>query len=269
MVDVREPDEFERSHIPGAVLMPLSGIGNSLAGLPKDRPIVAICLRGRRSAKAARLLRKAGFAEMYSLTGGMLAWPYESARQAPFMDSLLPDGENLWIDHMDLYPFIDRINRAGVPVYLSVGWYDVFTKDAFLWYDNLTVPKRLTVRPLDHSGAEKSSYDLDYGAEARRWFDHWLHRKLGRAPFKNLGLPYHSHFRTDLAPIPAGKPVELLFDILPTSYRFHKGSRLRVTIVCADADNFETPTVSPAPKLRILRDQAHPSYIALPIAEAE
>jgi len=77
VLDVRGPDEFSRGHISGAILVPLEKLRDSLDTLPKDRPIVAVCLRGRRSAKAARMLCKAGFAEVYNLSGGMLAWPYE------------------------------------------------------------------------------------------------------------------------------------------------------------------------------------------------
>jgi len=349
----------------------------------------------------------------------------------PFRDSILPNGKLLW-ELMALYPFIERINRSGIPVYMMTGWYDIFLADMFLWYDNLTVPKRLTVRPLDHSGMDASGFDLDFGAEAQRWFDCWLksidngimkeppihyyvmgvpkkeawqtsnqwplakqklkpfyfsegktgsvasvndgslaiespsapdafdaytldytttsgkksrwvavdeahdypdmrandeksltyttspletdvevtghpvvhlwlmtaapdldvfvyleevdrsgkstyitegtlrasHRKLSKAPFNNLGLPYHSHYHKDLMPIQAGDPVELVFNLLPTSYRFHKGNRIRITIAFADADNFETPVLNPAPKLHLLRDKDHPSFIQLPVVQS-
>ena len=348
----------------------------------------------------------------------------------PFRDSILPDGEFLW-EVMSLYPFIERINRSGIPIYMTTGWYDILMSDMFLWYDNLTVPKRLTVRPLDHSGMDATQFDLDYEAEAQRWFDRWLkdidngimeeppihyyvmgvpkkeawqtsnqwplekqklkpfyfskgktrsvasvndgflttespsvpdafdvytvdytttsgkksrwvaveeehdypdmrandekaltyttspletdvevtghpvahlwissdapdldmfvyleevdhngkstyitegtlrasHRKLCQAPFNNLGLPYHSHYQSDLLPIPAGEPVELVFSLLPTSYQFHKGSRIRITVVCADAHNFDTPVIDPAPKLQLLRSMSHPSLIQLPVAQ--
>jgi len=351
--------------------------------------------------------------------------------QYPFRDSILPDGRFLW-KLMSLYPLIDRVNNSGIPVYMTTGWYDIFLGDMFLWYDNLTVPKRLTVRPLDHSDMDATQFDLDYEAEAQRWFDCWLkgtdngimeeqpihyyvmgvpekeawqtsnqwplakqklkpfyfskgktrsvtsvndgflttksppapdafdvytvdytttsgkksrwvavdevhdypdmrandekaltyttspletdvevtghpvahlwlttdapdldmfvyleevdrsgkstyitegalrasHRKLSKAPFNNLGLPYHSHYQSDLTPIPAGEPVELAFSLLPTSYQFHKGSRIRITVVCADADNFDTPVIDPAPKLQLLRGLNHPSFIQLPVAQS-
>ncbi len=353
------------------------------------------------------------------------------AAKYPFRDSKLPNGKSLW-EIMSLYPFIDRINRSGIPIYMTTGWYDIFSGDMFLWYDNLTVPKRLTVRPLDHSGMDATQFDLDYGAEARRWFDYWLkgidngiveeppihyyvigvpkkeawqtakqwplewvkptrfyfnkgktgsitsvndgflttesppapdafdvyavdytttsgkksrwmavdeahdypdmhtndrkaltyttspletdvevtghpvahlwlttdapdldvfvyleevdrdgrstyitegdlrasHRNLSKAPFNNLGLPYHSHYKSDLSPIPVGEPIELLFSLLPTSYRFHKGSRIRISLVCADADNFDTPVINPAPKLQLLRGMDLPSFIQLPVAQS-
>jgi hypothetical protein len=333
---------------------------------------------------------------------------------------------------MALYPFIERINRSGTPIYMTSGWYDIFVGDVFLWYDNLTVPKRLTVRPLDHSGMDATQFDLDYGAEAQRWFDYWLkgiengimdeppihyyvmsvpkheawqnanqwplakqtltpfyfsegvtgsvasvndgflstesptasdafdiytvdysttsgkssrwvaveevrdypdmranderaltyttsplegdmeitghpvvhlwlvtdapdldvfvyleevdrsgksayitegtlrasHRQLCQAPFDNLGLPYHSHYQSDLAPIPAKEPIELVFSLLPTSHQFHSGNRIRITVACSDEDNFDTPVIDPSPRLQLLRGANHPSFIQLPLAQS-
>lgn len=92
------------------------------------------------------------------------------------------------------------------------------------------------------------------------------HRKLSQAPFNNLGLPFHSHYKSDLMPIQAGEPIELVFSLLPTSHRFHKGNSIRITVAFADADNFETPVIDPAPKLRLLRHVNHQSFIQLPVA---
>jgi len=347
-----------------------------------------------------------------------------------FRDSTTSDGNKIWEGPANLYPLLDRINKSGIPVYMTTGWYDLFSgaHDMFLWYANLTLPRRLLVRPADHSEVEKNQFDLDYGAEAHRWFDYWLkgidngimnepsiyyyvmgtskkdawrtsnqwppanqkltrfyfgegkpgsvastndgflrpeppghkdaadaytvdysttsgkysrwyavnwprnypnmqtndqkaltyttrpleadtevtghpvvhlwfvtdapdldlfvylevvdgsrstyltegnlrasHRTLSEAPFNNLGLPYRRHYKSDLAPIPAGKPVELVFNLLPTSYLFRAGNRIRITVTCADADNFETPALDPAPKIHLLRDAAHASFVELPI----
>jgi putative CocE/NonD family hydrolase len=350
------------------------------------------------------------------------------AMQSPFVDSIASDGI-AHIASMDLYPFVDRINHSHTAVYLTVGWYDVFTADMFYWYNNLSVPKRLTVRPTDHTQVSANLADLNYGTEALRWLDYWLkgidngimheppihyyvqdgpnkgtwqtsdqwplasqkstnyyfgtgktgsvasvndgslvtdspaeasavdaytvdystttgdktrwsaveephaypdlrandakaltyttppletdvevtghpvvqlwlttaapdldafvyleevdsqgkstyitegdlrasHRKLSRAPFNIFGLPYHSHLQADQQAIPSGQPFELTFSLLPTSYQFHAGSRIRTTVAFADAGNFGTPILSPAPTLTLLRDMNHPSLIRLPV----
>jgi putative CocE/NonD family hydrolase len=94
------------------------------------------------------------------------------------------------------------------------------------------------------------------------------HRDFSKAPFNNLGLPYHRHYKSDLTPIPAGEPVELVFDLMPTSHLFRAGNRIRITVTCADVDNFETPIINPAPKLRLLREMNHLSFIQLPVVQA-
>lgn len=353
----------------------------------------------------------------------------EVLKKYPFHDSTTADGKNVWEGDFALYPFIERINRARVPIYMTNGWYDLFTGDMFLWCANLTVPRRLLVRPLDHNQVEDDGPDLDFGAEVHRWFDYWLkgidngimdeapiyyftmgtpqknawhtsehwplpsqerrrfyfgegksgsvnstsdgrlnagepttqqahdlyrvdysttsgeksrwgavlrasdypdmcandekaltyttppletsvevtghpvvhlwltagvpdldlfvyledfdakgnstyisegnlrasHRALNPAPYDNLCLPHHRHYESDLLSIPVGEPVELVFDLLPTSYRFQEGHRIRIAIAFADAGNFDTPVLDPPPTLRLLRTPNHPSYVELPV----
>ena len=349
---------------------------------------------------------------------------------APFRDSDNPylKGRKLWRD-VGLYDLLDRINDSGVAVYNSAGWYDLFARDSLLWHANLATPHRLHVRPLFHNDLGKSGADLDFGAEAHRWFDYWLkgidngimeeppiryyvmgapkatawraaeqwplpdeqrtrfyfaegrsgsvnsvndgflrtqpptdadgadaytvdysttsgadarwsavvkdgkypaqrandekaltyttaplegdlevighplvhlwltaeapdldlfvyleevdaqghveyitegnlrasHRAVGEAPFDNLGLPYHRSYEEDVAPIPAGEPFELVFDLLPTAKRFRQGTRIRIAVACADADNFDTPILDPAPRVHLLRDVVHASFVELPL----
>jgi putative CocE/NonD family hydrolase len=341
----------------------------------------------------------------------------EVFKQFRFRDSTTPEGYKIWLDSMAHPPFMNRVNQARVPTYMVAGWYDLFVRDMFQLYSNLSVPKRLLVRPLDHSGIEKKHPDLDFGVEAHRWFDYWLkgihngimdepplhyyllgasakeawrsadswpvknvgkknfyfgptlqpetpsafgtfdtyrldystttgnlsrwtavnwghkypnmrsndakaltcttvpldspvqvighpvvhiwlrtdapdldlfvyleevddegnstyvtegnlrasHRALGRASFENLGLPWHNHFKSELQAIPAGEPMELVFDLLPTAYQFSKGRRIRVTAAFADADNFDTPAIDPVPVVHLLREKNHPSFIELPL----
>jgi adenylyltransferase/sulfurtransferase len=74
LVDVREPWEHELAQIPGSLLVPLAELPGRLAELPRGRPMVTVCHHGVRSAAAAALLRRAGFAAVRNLTGGVEAW---------------------------------------------------------------------------------------------------------------------------------------------------------------------------------------------------
>jgi putative CocE/NonD family hydrolase len=326
---------------------------------------------------------------------------------------------------------LDHINRSRVPVYLINGWYDIYARDNFLIYNNLTVPKRLLVRPTDHAGIQAPGSDIDYGAEAHRWLDYWLkgidngimdeppihyylqgaakaqawqsadvwplenqamsryyfgpaesdqhasindgtlplsspadaqnyddytidyttttgksplwsglamphkypnmrthdsksltyttppldaplnvvghpiihlwlstgapdldvfayleevdrngnstyitegelrasHRLLSEAPFEDFGLPWRNHFESEIQPIPQDEPFELVFDLRPTAWQFFAGKQIRITVAFADAGNFNTPILDPAPTLQVLRDANHPSYVELPIIQ--
>ncbi|MCJ7473348.1 MAG: rhodanese-like domain-containing protein [Actinobacteria bacterium] len=76
-VDVRTVSEYEDGHIEGALLMPLSEIGDRLSELPMDRPIVVYCNGSscNRSGTAAAILVNNGFTEVYDLGGtGIIEW---------------------------------------------------------------------------------------------------------------------------------------------------------------------------------------------------
>jgi rhodanese-related sulfurtransferase len=79
VVDVREPSEFSGplGHISGATLLPLGELAARAPELPRDRPVVAVCRAGSRSAHATAILHKAGFADVANLPGGMLRWRAE------------------------------------------------------------------------------------------------------------------------------------------------------------------------------------------------
>jgi sulfur dioxygenase len=76
ILDVREPDEFVGAlgHVPGATLIPLSKLADRSVELGMERPIVAVCRAGGRSAQATTILRHAGFKDCANLAGGMLRW---------------------------------------------------------------------------------------------------------------------------------------------------------------------------------------------------
>jgi predicted acyl esterase len=88
------------------------------------------------------------------------------------------------------------------------------------------------------------------------------HRKEQRAPYDNLGLPWHSYAEADVVPLSPGEPAQLRFDLLPISMVVKAGHRLRLVLTFAEA---VTPKLEPAPRVRIYRDAAHPSVLTLPI----
>lgn len=74
VVDVREPREFGRGHIPDARSIPLPVLVNHLDQVPREQPAVLVCQSGRRSTRAAALLRDRGYERVRVLQGGMIAW---------------------------------------------------------------------------------------------------------------------------------------------------------------------------------------------------
>jgi rhodanese-related sulfurtransferase len=73
VLDVREPDEWEAGHIPGALHIPLGEVPARLADLPESGEVVVVCRSGGRSARATNWLNQNGY-EAINLEGGMGAW---------------------------------------------------------------------------------------------------------------------------------------------------------------------------------------------------
>jgi rhodanese-related sulfurtransferase len=74
VVDVREPDEFAREHIEGALLIPLSRLHPAQIPADDGRVVVLHCRSGSRSTRAANLLLGSGRGTVRHLKGGLAAW---------------------------------------------------------------------------------------------------------------------------------------------------------------------------------------------------
>ncbi len=76
IVDVREANEWTGplGHIDGARFMPLGELAGRAAELDRERPIVAVCRSGARSAQAVVILQRLGFGKVANLAGGMIRW---------------------------------------------------------------------------------------------------------------------------------------------------------------------------------------------------
>jgi rhodanese-related sulfurtransferase len=74
VLDVREPWEFQRGRVPGAISVPLQQLPGQTTQLTHDKPYAVICESGHRSASATDFLLGQGFAGTVSVRGGTSAW---------------------------------------------------------------------------------------------------------------------------------------------------------------------------------------------------
>lgn len=74
LIDVREPNEFEGGHILGARNIPLSQLRQRYKEIRPDKPVYLYCQNTVRSGRAAQMLRRKGYKELYNLQGGFKKW---------------------------------------------------------------------------------------------------------------------------------------------------------------------------------------------------
>lgn len=74
LIDVREGNEFEAGHILGARNIPLTQLKTRQQELRKDKPVYLYCQSGMRSGRAAQMLHRQGYHELYQLKGGFKQW---------------------------------------------------------------------------------------------------------------------------------------------------------------------------------------------------
>lgn len=73
LIDVRQPNEYEAGHVPGAVLVPLASVPDTLELFASDVPTYVICRSGSRSYRACEYLEEQGI-EAINIEGGTMAW---------------------------------------------------------------------------------------------------------------------------------------------------------------------------------------------------
>lgn len=74
LLDVREPDEWEAGHAPGAHHLPMMEVPAKLADIPTDREVVVVCRSGGRSGQVVSYLMGNGWDNVRNLDGGMQVW---------------------------------------------------------------------------------------------------------------------------------------------------------------------------------------------------
>jgi predicted acyl esterase len=115
---------------------------------------------------------------------------------------------------------------------------------------------------LDQIGVNGEAEVIAFGRLA------FSHHRSSPAPFRTLGLPWHSGLSRDVAPVSPGTPVRMQIDLTPISRLVPAGARLRVTIAGADPRqrNLAEVRQDPPPNITILRGTARLSRIRLPVS---
>jgi len=80
ILDVRDPKEYAAGHLPRARHIPVGELSKRVQeiGKYKDKPVILTSAAGPRGGGAARLLKQAGFTQVYRLKGGLAAWEQAS-----------------------------------------------------------------------------------------------------------------------------------------------------------------------------------------------
>ncbi|MEY4206928.1 MAG: hypothetical protein RLZZ20_80 [Pseudomonadota bacterium] len=74
IIDVRTPDEFKGGHLRHSKNIPVAELDKRIAELDKGQTVLLVCQTGPRANRAASELRRAGFGEVYVLSGGYAEW---------------------------------------------------------------------------------------------------------------------------------------------------------------------------------------------------
>jgi molybdopterin/thiamine biosynthesis adenylyltransferase/rhodanese-related sulfurtransferase len=109
-VDVREIDEWEQGHLPGAVLVPRGNLESRIERIAPDKaqPVVLYCAVGARSAFSAKSLTELGYTDVHSLAGGIEDWKRDGL-ELVMPRTLSPERRARYSRHL----LIPEIGEAG------------------------------------------------------------------------------------------------------------------------------------------------------------
>lgn len=161
------------------------------------------------------------------------------------------------------YPELTQLNSKGIFYTSAVLKKDLAVVGAPVIRLNLTSthPDMQVNVFLEKVLPNGSSIFVTEGVMMASW------RALAKPPYDNLGLPYldgREQTIKNTPPLNAGiATIEL--DLNPVGMLFEKGSRIRVAITGADADNYYQDPIYPPPKVTLVSGGMNPSKISLPI----
>lgn len=74
IVDLREPNLYDKEHIPGAILIPFADFEKEYIQLDKNKRIIFVCHTGPMGEVTSQFLTSKGYQKVFNLDGGMRAW---------------------------------------------------------------------------------------------------------------------------------------------------------------------------------------------------
>ncbi len=116
LLDVREDDEWQRGHAPGALHIPMGQIPARIAEIDPAAALYVVCQGGGRSQRVSQYLAQNGYAPV-NVSGGMLAWAGAGARWSPttaeWASSEQPPIPSLgWSDDSGVFHVRNAVERA-------------------------------------------------------------------------------------------------------------------------------------------------------------
>ncbi len=166
LVDVRETAEFDKEHIAGAMLLPMSSFDAGIFPVIPDKKVVLYCAIGKRSEAAGKMLLNEGHPGAFHMTGGLSAW---KAAGLPIEEQFLPPSE-----------------QPPAPVFLCPTAGAVLMQE-YLQPLNITLPvlaqhTGLSVNTLDALVKGEQAMTVEISLRLARYFstapDFWMHLQL-------------------------------------------------------------------------------------------
>jgi hypothetical protein len=106
--------------------------------------------------------------------------------------------------------------------------------------------------------------DVHYVTEGQLRAIHRRWQPSGTNLYATPPIPARTFRRADAAPLIPGEVVPLTLDLLPTSYQFKQGHRIRIALAGADKDHFQLLD-GPAPTWEVWHSPDRPSHVELPV----
>lgn len=116
LIDVREVDEFEDGHIPGAINIPLRALAQNLNMIPTDKPVMVYCASGHRAGLATTSLRTLGYDNVRAYPPGWKGW--SAAEEEVSTDAV--EGETYEVPEIEP-ELLDAVD--GFLSSIPEGWY--------------------------------------------------------------------------------------------------------------------------------------------------